>query len=61
MKRLREFFDDSSLLSEEEDSDGFEMAMTMILNDKIRWLRLGSQFGHWYIKRDTSEGHAKLI
>jgi hypothetical protein len=42
MKRLREFFDDSSLLSEEEDSDGFEMAMTMILNDKIRWLRLGS-------------------
>jgi hypothetical protein len=42
MKRLREFIlDDSSSLEEEEDDDEFEMAMTMILNNKIGRPRLG--------------------
>jgi hypothetical protein len=43
MKRLGEFiFYDSSSSEEKDDDDEFEMVMTVILEDKICWPRLGS-------------------
>jgi hypothetical protein len=52
MKSLREFiFDDSSSLEEREDDDDSEMSMSVILNKKNHWPRLGSQVGLFYINR----------
>jgi hypothetical protein len=60
MKRLGEFiFDDSS--SEEEDDDDFKRAMCVMLKDEIHSSILVSQFGHLYINRGRSKGHAKFM
>jgi hypothetical protein len=52
--------DDSSSSSSEED-DIIEMAMSIIMNDEVWRLMLGSQFGRAYINRDRAEGHTKIM